>query len=174
MEFSLREWGLQYVDSLAESANDRRVSQYLNDLFPYPYTVEDAQRFLSFVRNHPQDICRAIVVEERAVGCVGLTRGKFVKKLSAEIGYWLAPAYWNAGIMTKAVRQICGEAFERTDLVRIWAEVFAPNAASVRVLEKCGFIREGMLRNSVCKGGALYDSIVLGLCKDRFSADRAK
>ena len=56
--------------------------------------------------------------------------------------------------------------FEKTDIVRIYAEVFAPNAASLRVLEKCGFVREGIKRRSVFKNGEFCDSIVMALIKE--------
>lgn len=68
--------------------------------------------------------------------------------------------------MTEAVRRICRETFEKTDIVRIYAEVFAPNAASLRVLEKCGFVREGIKRRSVFKNGEFCDSIVMALIKE--------
>lgn len=53
--------------------------------------------------------------------------------------------------------------FSSTDVNRIEAVVFVPNAASCRVLEKCGFRKEGVLRQSVFKNGQFYDAAVYGL-----------
>ena len=100
------------------------------------------------------------------MGGITVSRGQDVYRRSAEIGYWVTPAYWGRGIITEAVRRICGETFEKTDIVRIYAEVFAPNAASLRVLEKCGFVREGIKRRSVFKNGEFCDSIVMALIKE--------
>lgn len=168
MDFELAVWREDLVPSLAESAADVRVPQYLRDSFPHPYTAEDARAFISFAKGEGEkgDLYRAVVAEGKAVGGITVTRGQDVYRRSAEIGYWLTSAYWGRGIMTEAVRRICRETFEKTDIVRIYAEVFAPNAASLRVLEKCGFVREGIKRRSVFKNGEFCDSIVMALIKE--------
>ena len=168
MDFELAVWREDLVPSLAESAADARVPQYLRDSFPHPYTAEDARAFISCAKGEGEkgDLYRAVVAEGKAVGGITVTRGQDVYRRSAEIGYWLTPAYWGRGIMMEAVRRICRETFEKTDIVRIYAEVFAPNAASLRVLEKCGFVREGIKRRSVFKNGEFCDSIVMALIKE--------
>lgn len=65
--------------------------------------------------------------------------------------------------MTAAVGLFCEEMFSSSDVNRIQAEVFVPNFASCRVLEKCGFQKEGVLRQSVFKNGKFYDAAVYGL-----------
>jgi [ribosomal protein S5]-alanine N-acetyltransferase len=63
-------------------------------------------------------------------------------------------------MMTEAVAAFMAEAFRRYDLVRIYAEPFASNTASIRVLEKCGFICEGRLRANVLKDGKILDAFL--------------
>ena len=99
-------------------------------------------------------------------GGVAVTRGQDVAKRSGELGYWLAPAYWGKGVMTEAVGRLCAQVFAESDLVRIFAEPFADNAASCRVLETCGFSLEGTLRKSVWKGGAFHDARLYALIKE--------
>ena len=65
--------------------------------------------------------------------------------------------------MTEAVGLFCKEIFSSTDVNRVQAEVFVPNVASCRVLEKCGFQKEGVLRQSAFKNGKFYDAAVYGL-----------
>ena len=156
--------------SLAESANDARIARFLRDSFPYPYSPEDAEAFIAFAReeNGRGEFYRAIVADGKAVGGIAVTRGADVYKKSGELGYWLAPAVWGRGVMTRAVREICKEVFETTDIVRIFAEPFSVNAASCRVLEKCGFRMEGVLPQSVRKGGALLDSCIYGLTREEW------
>lgn len=84
-----------------------------------------------------------------------------------EIGYLLAKEYWSKGIMTEAVRQICELAFNRLDIVRITGLVYAPNIASQRVLEKNGFVREGLQRCAVYKNGQLFDLCLYGRVKKK-------
>ena len=170
MDFELLQWEPSLAPSLAESANDAKIDWWLGEEFPSPYTEEDAKKYIdsTFVMNRLEgnNFC-AIVADDRAIGSISLmARGLGVRKFCAELGYWLNPAYWGKGIMTEAVRRICRETFEKTDIVRIYAEVFAPNAASLRVLEKCGFVREGIKRRSVFKNGEFCDSIVMALIKE--------
>lgn len=166
MDFELAVWREDLVPSLAESANDARIVRWLNDGFPVPYTINDAERFIRAAVQDAGSLNRAILSEGRVIGGIGVTFRRGAMRYAAEIGYWLTPAYWGRGIMTEAVRRICRETFEKTDIVRIYAEVFAPNAASLRVLEKCGFVREGIKRRSVFKNGEFCDSIVMALIKE--------
>jgi len=62
---------------------------------------------------------------------------------TAELGYWLGEPFWGRGIMTGAVRAFTAWAFPHFDLVRIYAELFANNAASIRLLEKASFTLRG-------------------------------
>lgn len=59
--------------------------------------------------------------------------------------------------MTRAVKEICEYIFSRTDILRIYAQPFADNAASCRVLEKAGFRCEGILRAAAVKNGKIRD-----------------
>jgi RimJ/RimL family protein N-acetyltransferase len=82
-----------------------------------------------------------------------------VYRKSAEIGYLLNEQFWNRGIMTKAVNLICEYGFVELDIVRIHTGVFEYNLASQRVLEKCGFVKEGVFRKAIFKNGILWDEI---------------
>ena len=68
--------------------------------------------------------------------------------------------------MTAAVGQICAEAFRRFDLLRIYAQPYARNTGSRRVLEKNGFQLEGLLRQSVVKNGAIEDASLYALLRE--------
>ena len=85
---------------------------------------------------------------------------------SAELGYWLSEDYWGRGIMTEAVREICREAFETFEIVRIFAEPFADNAASRKVLEKAGFTCEGIMRNGVYKNGQIHSYCMYSILRE--------
>ena len=68
--------------------------------------------------------------------------------------------------MTQAVRGICAEAFRRFGLARIYAEPFARNTGSRRVLEKAGFVLEGVMRRGVYKRGEVLDYCMYALVPD--------
>lgn len=67
--------------------------------------------------------------------------------------------------MTEAVKQICEYVFCKSDILRIYAESFAYNAASCRVLEKAGFQYEGTLRSNAVKNGKVIDMKMYSLLK---------
>ncbi len=99
----------------------------------------------------------AIDLHNEAIGGIGIHPLDDVKRQTAEIGYWLSESYWGMGIITDAVRSLVPVAFEMFDIVRLQAGVFSNNPASMRVLEKCGFIHEATHKDAICKNGALLD-----------------
>jgi RimJ/RimL family protein N-acetyltransferase len=102
-------------------------------------------------------------VQGEAVGGIGLEVGSDIQCRSAEIGYWLGEAFWGKGIATDAVRATTGYGFEALDLTRVFAVSFANSSASIRVLEKCGYVREGIMRRSVIKEGVVIDQVLYAL-----------
>jgi len=74
-----------------------------------------------------------------------------------QTGYYIAEEYWGKGIMTKVIKEVCDYIFKKTDIIRIFAEPFAYNIASCRVLEKAGFELEGTLRNNAVKKNKILD-----------------
>lgn len=168
MEVKLRPWRIEDAPDLQRCADDPAVARNLRDVFPHPYTLQDAQDFLSLCLacSPAQQRCYAIVAEGSLVGSISLARGADVYRKSAELGYWLAREHWGCGLMTEAVRQICREGFAEMDIVRIYAEPYAGNLGSRRVLEKNGFTLEGVLRQGAYKNGQFLDYCVYGLLKD--------
>jgi ribosomal-protein-alanine N-acetyltransferase len=152
--------------SLARNANNPRVAANLRDRFPQPYTVKDAREWIRRIRSASPETGFAIADGDEVVGGIGYMPQIDVARLSAEIGYWLAEPYWGKGIATRAVRAFVKHVFATTDLVRLYAYVFETNPASVRVLEKAGFRREGRLRKSVIKHGRIIDQDLFALLRD--------
>lgn len=167
MDFKLREWRPEDAESAARYANNPRIAEKLRDVFPYPYTEKDARAYIESCREaEKRQLCRAIEIEGEAVGSIGVFPKDDVYRKSAELGYWLGEPFWGCGVMTQAVTRICASAFDRFDLVRIFAEPYAYNAGSRRVLEKAGFQLEGVLRRSIMKNGSIGDSCIYALLRE--------
>jgi RimJ/RimL family protein N-acetyltransferase len=81
-----------------------------------------------------------------------------VYRKTAEIGYWIAEPYWGRGIATEAVRLLKHYAFASFDILRLQAEVFQHNTASMRVLQKNGFMQEAIHHRAVIKNGVLMNN----------------
>ena len=161
--------------SLARHANDRDVWLNLRDRFPHPYAERDAAAYIAHVAGRTPTTSFTIEVDGEAAGSISLHPGRDVERVSAEIGYWLGRSHWGRGIVTDAVRLATRHAFATLALRRVFAVPFATNAASHRVLEKAGYVREGTLRRSAVKDGVLLDQLLWAAYDDRWpsAADTA-
>lgn len=157
-------------EALVEHLNDKEI--YDNTLtIPYPYKEEDAdvwiKRRLEYREKTGRDLTFAIRDENgRLIGVVGAHQTEPGESHVTEIGYWLALPYWGRGIITNAVRAFVRHLFLEMEFTRITAHVFTHNTASVHVVEKVGFKKEGLLRKHYCKDGIYYDGFAYGLLKE--------
>ncbi|HSB11956.1 MAG TPA: GNAT family N-acetyltransferase [Blastocatellia bacterium] len=162
---TLREWRPGDEDSLVRHANNRSVWRNLRDAFPHPYTLSNAKHWIQIANPTTPITNFAIVVDDSAVGAIGLALKEDVFRRSAEIGYWLGEEYWGRGIVTEAVRAVTDYAFATFDLCRVYAGVFEWNLGSMRVLEKAGYEFECRLRKSVTKDGQTIDELIYAVLR---------
>src|SRR5919198_1216360 len=162
---TIRPWRLDDADSLTKHANNRKVWLALRDLFPHPYTIQDAHQFLQQAISEQPTMKFCVEIDGAAAGGIGLHLGEDVHSHTATLGYWLGEKFWRRGIMTEAVTAFTSFWFDNFPLRRISAEVFVNNPASARVLEKAGFVFEGRLKNNVIKDGDLLDSLLYAKTK---------
>ncbi len=153
----IRRPGAEDATDIARAANDPQVAANLRDTFPSPYTPADARDWIAMPRAHPLQGL-VIVRDGRVIGAIGLDPGADVHRHGAELGYWLGVEHWGAGYMSEAVAALCDHAFATTRFQRLYAVVFGGNPASDRVLQKCGFILEGLSRRAVFKSGRFLDA----------------
>lgn len=153
----LRPWTWEDRGSIVQYANNLQIARNLRDGFPHPYRIEDADRFITMAKeNHPH-IFLAIEVDGVAVGGIGIHLFDNIYRRTAEIGYWLAEPFWNRGIVTSSIRTIIPIAFRERDIIRLQAGVFSNNPASMKVLEKNGFILEAIHTSAITKGEKTFD-----------------
>ena len=167
MNVELLNWSRDLRTELMDLCNSVDRS-YLSDRLPSPYTEADADWWLNMVSEHDgvDGLFRAIVLDGKAVGSISVECRPDVYHRDCEIGYMLLTEYWSQGIMTEAVRLMCDEAFEKLDIARITGIVYTENEASWKVLEKNGFVREGLQRRSACKKGKMHDIFLYGKLRD--------
>jgi RimJ/RimL family protein N-acetyltransferase len=158
------------LSALVRHANDHQVWRFLRDRFPHPYTPIDGDAWLKHVAGQSPPLNFAIEEDGEAVGGIGLIPGTDVDRASAEVGYWLGRAVWGRGLATRAVRALTVWTFATFDVMRLFATLFSFNPVSVRVLEKAGWRREGVLRNAVVKEGRIADLLVYGITREEAGA----
>jgi ribosomal-protein-alanine N-acetyltransferase len=156
----LRDWTIDDAESLVKHADNPRIATRMRNAFPCPYTMDDAKRFITLATSPGPNLFLAIEIDGEAVGGIGVHLLDDVRRRSAEIGYWLSESYWGNGIVTDAVSSLIPVAFERFDIVRLQAGIFSNNPGSMRVLEKCGFIREAVHKHAIWKNGDLLHEVM--------------
>jgi RimJ/RimL family protein N-acetyltransferase len=156
-DYLIRDWYDGDAPVIARYADNRKIWLNLRDVFPHPYKLSDAKTYILKVNALKPKTIFAIASQQEAIGSIGLVLGSDVHRFSAELGYWLAEPFWNKGIMTEAICKFTDFAFKQYKLYRIFAEPYIYNHASARVLEKCRFICEGIMKNYAFKDGKILD-----------------
>ncbi len=165
MNFTLRKWNADDVDSMTKHANNYNVAKFLTDQFPYPYFRKDAEEYLALIEGQDPTLVFAISVDGEAVGSIGIFPQSDIHAKNAEMGYWLSEEYWGRGIMAEAIRQMVEYGFDTFDITRIFARPFGTNTRSQRVLEKAGFVQEARFEKTLYKNGAFIDEVVYAIRK---------
>jgi [ribosomal protein S5]-alanine N-acetyltransferase len=163
--YLVRSWRDSDESAIVKYANNRNVWINLRDSFPFPYTTIDAQQWIHAVREIRPETAFAIANADEAIGGISFHIQPDVYSRSAEIGYWLGEPFWGKGIATAAVKAVTEYAFAHHDLVRLYAGVFEWNPASMRVLEKAGYVLEGRMRKGVFKDGKLIDQLMYSIVR---------
>ncbi len=167
----LRPWSAEDRLSLVRHADNPGIAACMRDGFKSPYTLADADRFLTMATGDHPHILLAITVDNLAIGGIGIHRFDDIYHRTAEIGYWLSEQYWGKGIITDAVRAMIPVAFMNTEIIRLQAGIFSNNPGSMRVLEKNGFILEAFHKKAITKHGEVLDEHLYVLFRDDLMAD---
>ncbi len=162
----LRSVHIQDAIPLARHANNRKIWLNVRDHFPHPYTSLDSREWIEQIKKMNPETHFVIDIDDQACGAIGLELKDDIYHCSAELGYWLGEEFWDRGIMTSAVQAICSWAFQNLRIHRIQAEVFEWNPASMRVLEKSGFMHEGILHKAAVKNHQIIDLHIFARLKE--------
>jgi RimJ/RimL family protein N-acetyltransferase len=173
-----------------------------NRLLLRPFRIEDAGDVFAFARDEeyayflvpgPAPSTRAEVEtalrdrirtpwEERAcfaITLAGRVIGEVVLEIDrlngiANLGYGVAREHWGQGLATEAGRAVVDYGFRDLQLAKIYARADPRNLGSIRVLEKLGMQREGLLRSHVIRRGERVDRVYYGLLRDEWAAGRGE
>ncbi len=161
------------AESLLRFVRDPDNGRYL--LIPWPYKLSDAQVFIHNSRKwarrkSPTDIGCGIVLKETGEVIGGIGMHKIDRKMkNAEVGCWIGKPFRGTGLMVEAMKAMLGYAFGELKLKRVYAHIFVENVASRKMVEKCGFVREGRLRASHLHHRHYRDSYLYGILREDFS-----
>ncbi|KAL8481694.1 hypothetical protein ACS0TY_028002 [Phlomoides rotata] len=162
-DVTLRPLKITDVNAAVKWYTDEKMSRFCTwDTFT---TEEDAiTYFLQNDYNHPW--CKAICVSGRAVGLISVDPFHGDDRCRAELGYEVSSEYWGRGVATQAVKLAAAAVFAEWDhLERLEAAVDVENPASQRVVEKAGFMKEGVLRKYYLLKGKPRDAVMFSLLR---------
>lgn len=138
------------ADDLTRAAFRRRIRRYQTE-------IREDQSYPFFIFSQPESVL---------VGGVTLSNVTRGMTQTGTVGYWMGECHAGRGLMTRAVQALVPFAFNALRLHRLEAACLPHNAASMRLLLKVGFRREGLARGLVCINGRWQDHIVFALLAD--------
>jgi diaminopimelate epimerase len=169
----LRPFTADDATDVSRLAGDRRIAEMTLRL-PHPYEPHQALAWIASLDAHRERGTAMVMAICEAggslVGAVGLEIDRTHNR--AELGYWIGVAYWGKGYATEAAIEMVRFGFEALNLNRIFASHYSANPASGRVLEKAGLKREGVLRQHVQRMGVVHDSVLYGLTRSEWAAQK--
>ncbi len=163
MDFKLRKWNENDLNSLLKYADNWEIAKNLTDLFPHPYTKEDGIKFIERAMKADPTRVFAIEINGEASGAIGIHPKDDIFRKNAELGYWLAEPFWGNGIITKVIKEMVDYSFRNFDIDRIFATPFGSNIGSQKALEKCGFKLEARFEKTIIKKGNYEDELVYAI-----------
>ena len=157
MNLTFRKFEASDVQFLVTWLNNEDITRYLSSRLPKPYSESDAVWWINQGCNEDH-IGFVIELDGKPCGSIGvyLQQDKHV----AEIGYWITKGNWGQGIATEAVRQFVDYVFLNTPVSRIINPVTKENTASIRVMQKAGFVQEKTMSNAVQHQGKWFDEVI--------------
>jgi [ribosomal protein S5]-alanine N-acetyltransferase len=156
----LRPWKKEDAKQLAHITNNKNIWNNLRDSIPFPYTLKNAQEWIAHCSTQNPVVNFAVVYNSVIAGNIGCVPKTDVYRNTIEIGYFIDEAHWGKGIATEAVRILTDYIQKHFKVVRIYAEVFAHNKASMKVLRSNGFFLESIRRKAAIKNNQVIDDYV--------------
>jgi [ribosomal protein S5]-alanine N-acetyltransferase len=140
------------ADDLTRAAFRRRLKRYAED-----WRTDQSYAFFIFRKQ-----------DNLLLGGLTLANVRRGVAQAGSIGYWLGMPFARNGYMTAAVKAVLPFCFETLRLHRVEAACIPTNTASIRLLERCGFLREGYARQYLCINGVWQDHLLFGLLHEDF------
>lgn len=157
---TLRPLTLLDAPALAKYANNPNVAKYLREIFPCPYTVKDAERWITIESQVTNSFNLAIDCNDECIGNIGMRIGEDEHRYTAEFGYWLGEPHWGQGYASIAIREFIHTVFTEFDLRRLYTAIPTENLGSIGAAENAGLIREATFRKNTYLRGQLYDEAI--------------
>lgn len=155
-------------EELQRTINCSDQIRYLHPV-PYPYTLKDAQDYINYLKSIKDDTIIEFGIFHKDthefIGVMCLENINYSHQ-NCEIGYWIKKERWKQGYAKEGANLAIKFAFEKLDLIRIYALLQKENTASLSLLTSLGFQVEGLMRKSAKNKGVLIDRYICSLLRE--------
>ena len=168
----LRKFKMSDAQFIANLLKEKEVAA-TTLMLPFPCSVKKAEKMIAEFHEEEQyqKATRwAIVLKETNEVMGGLRLAPNMAFNSAEIGFWLGRPYWRNGYILEAAKKVMEFAFDKMGINRLEAHAMQENLASIELLMKLGFSKEGYHPELVIKWGLYKDVITFGLLRKAYKA----
>jgi len=164
------------AEDIFSYASDPEVARYV--LWDPHRSVAETRAYIRYIRSlyrHGLPSSWAVVLRNSGsvIGTIGFMWYSETNS-AAEIGYSFSRAEWNRGYATEALNAVINSVFSALPLNRLEAQHDIRNPASGRVMEKCGMVREGILRQRIRNKGELIDVVLYAILRSDLEKHRRK
>ena len=168
----LREFRKEDLPFINSFTTDYEICRNLSDTFLRNHPLESTEKYLNSILENPSNDNLNYVIAEKDtlnyIGSIDIMNINWVSRIGT-LGIVIADKdFHNKGIGTEAINLILGYAFERANLNKIELDVNEFNTGGIRCYEKCGFIQEGVIRESLYREGKYFSTIKMGILKHEF------
>ena len=163
------------LDAIKQWKNDAGVKELLGG-FSVGFSDDDVIEWYNSGRDKKNDIRYGLEIRETGelIGYAGLYDIDWVNRRS-EFGILIGDKnYWSQGFGAEATRAMLKFAFQELNLHRVFLKVLAHHKAGIELYRKCGFRKEGELRQNIYRGGHYHNTIIMGLLRDEFLVPMSK
>jgi len=165
---------LQVLDAarIEQLAGEKEVARLTSGI-PHPYPRGQAERWISrhaaaWLRGEVASWGICIRGSDELIGALSLHHDEPHQR--AELSYWLGTDYWHQGYASEAAAAALAWAFGPAGYQKVTASVYAANVRSSRLLERLGFVREGLQRRQINKDGIWHDLERWGMLREEYQA----
>lgn len=172
----LREFEKEDLGHMRMWVNDPETVDNLSDIFLYPHTVNESQRWLDSVLEGKSEMKCFVIAEKatgRYIGQLGIAKIDWRSRVG-ELGIVIGDRELRGkGYGSEAIRLLLEFAFDTLNLHRMELTTYEFNTAGHRCYLKCGFREEGRKRRNLFRKGRYWDTVIMGILADEFRERRS-
>ena len=172
----LREFMQSDLDGMIKWKSDPETTRYLSDVFTVPHTWEQSANFLDSLLNGKNPGVHLVIADIMTGDYLGQCDLTHITDYSrkAEMAIVLGPDHRGKGYAAEAIGLLLELAFDYMNLNRVHLRVYSDNDRAIRCYERCGFTREGVLRQDAYYAGEYKATVVMGILRDEWRRTRSE